>query len=210
MNSPGPANPPFQPDPISRRAFGGRLLFFFALCGGCAFWDLYSKHRVFSEWGYPNHQSPAYLDSWVSFRFYTSFNRGALWGIGQHLTWLFAGLSLIAVGVILYWLFAHAAAKSWFLTACLSLILAGTLGNLYDRLGMHGYLDSSTKEPIYAVRDFLLFQFGSYSWPVFNLADVFLVAGASCLVVYSCFGDLDQKPSPDVDDDASSDTVIEN
>jgi signal peptidase II len=121
------------------------------------------------------------------FRFHTSFNRGALWGIGQNLTMLFALLSLLAAFVILYWLFIRGAARSWMLTLCLAFIMAGTLGNLYDRLGWHGCTDAFGNR-ILGVRDFLLFRFGTYNFPVFNLADVFLVSGAMCLIVQSLFG----------------------
>jgi signal peptidase II len=68
--------------------------------------------------------------------------------------------------------------------------MAGTLGNLYDRLGWHGCVDPLTNESIFAVRDFLLFRLGTYNWPVFNIADVLLVLGASCLVAQSLFGNV--------------------
>lgn len=186
MNPPGRANR--SEGSLSRRAWAIRLAVFVGICSLAAFVDLYSKSRVFEALGYPGGQSRAIVDSWVTFRFYTSFNRGALWGIGQNLTWLFAGLSMLAALVILYWLFVRQAAKNWLLTICLALIMAGTLGNLYDRLGWHGCRDPITNEPIFAVRDFLLFTFGDFNWPVFNFADVFLVAGAACLILQSLFG----------------------
>ena len=107
----------------------------------------------------------------------------ALWGIGQGYTWIFAILSAVAVVGVLYWLFALGAANSWWLTLSLALIMAGTLGNLYDRLGLHGCIVNGTIK--YAVRDFLLFTFGDWNYPVFNFADVFLVTGALMLVVQS-------------------------
>jgi signal peptidase II len=84
------------------------------------------------------------------------------------------------------WLFAFSAARSLWLTIALALILGGTLGNLYDRIGLHGCRDTQGAN-IAAVRDFLLFTFGDFHWPVFNFADVFLVSGASMLVVHSLF-----------------------
>ena len=36
-----------------------------------------------------------------------------------------------------------------------------------------------------AVRDFLLFHFNGWDWPVFNFADVFLVTGATMLALQS-------------------------
>ncbi len=167
-------------------------------------WDLYSKHVVFADLGYPagtskpfalgNHaifphhgvdgESDAFLQGWITFRLYTSFNPGALWGLGQGYTWLFACLSVVAVIGVIYWLFVHRAAQSLWLTATLALIMAGTLGNLYDRACCHGYTNLDG-ESIFAVRDFLLFTFGDFAWPVFNFADMFLVTGAGMLILQS-------------------------
>lgn len=192
MNSPGQAEQSEAPLPLG--VWGPRFAVFALIAGVGTFCDLYSKWLVFRAFGYPNGQSRAFLDSWVMFRFHTSFNRGALWGIGQGFTMLFACLSLLAVGVILYWLFVRGAARSWILTLCLALIMAGTLGNLYDRLGWHGLLDPF-QNPIFGVRDFLLFRFGSYNFPVFNLADVFLVTGAMCLIAQALFGSMKNEPA---------------
>lgn len=187
MNSPG--QPVVLESHAKRpaRVSGPRFAAFVLIASLGTFCDLASKAYVFEAYGYPNGQSRAFLDSWVMFRFHTSFNRGALWGIGQNLTMLFALLSLLAACVILYWLFVRGAARSWMLTLCLAFIMAGTLGNLYDRLGWHGCVDPFNN-PILGVRDFLLFRFGTYNFPVFNLADVFLVSGAMCLIVQSLFG----------------------
>jgi signal peptidase II len=125
----------------------------------------------------------------MTFRLFTSFNEGALWGMGQGYTWLFATLSIVAAIGILFWLFVAGAARSLWLTIALAFIMAGTLGNLYDRMGQHRCTElnpvTGIPEQIYAVRDFLLFTFGRFHWPVFNFADVFLVTGAILLVVQS-------------------------
>ena len=185
-----------------------RFLVFALLAGGGLFWDLFSKHVVFADLGYPGgnvpHQVPGrhelfaypemrdgeslpYIDGWMTFSLFTSFNRGALWGIGQQWTWLFGLLSVAAAAGVLYWLFIHGSAHSWWLTVCLALIMAGTLGNLWDRAGLHGYVLGG--QPVYAVRDFLLFTFGGFQWPVFNFADVMLVSGAAMLVLHSFVAD---------------------
>lgn len=57
----------------------------------------------------------------------------------------------------------------------LSLILGGAVGNLWDRVARG------------RVVDFLLFYFKQYQWPVFNLADSFIVIGASLLVLEILF-----------------------
>lgn len=167
--------------------------------------DLGTKSLVFRDLGYPGTElepvvrgthalfaapprrdgmSIAYFDGWLSFRLFTSFNRGALWGVGQGYTWLLAALSGAAVVGIPVWLFGFRAARSWWLTVAMGLILGGTLGNLYDRVGMPGCIDENGAT-VTAVRDFLLFSFGTFHWPVFNFADVSLVTGAAMLVIHS-------------------------
>jgi signal peptidase II len=142
--------------------------------------DLVSKSLVFEQLGFPGGQRPEpFFNGWVMFTFVTSVNEGALWGIGQGYTWVFALLSIVAIVAVCVWLFVYKAANSLWLTIALGLIMAGTLGNLYDRAGMHGILVNG--ELLYGVRDFLLFTFGGWPWPVFNFADCFLVAGAIML-----------------------------
>ena len=153
----------------------------------CVAWDLISKAVVFRWLGFPHQQGRVFrwLGELSTFRLYTSFNEGALWGLGQGFTWLFAALSVVAVVVIVYCLLRTSAGRSHWLTVAPCLVLSGTLGNLYDRLGLYGYTNAETGQPYRAVRDFLLFTFGNFSWPVFNFADVFLVTGTGMLVAYS-------------------------
>jgi signal peptidase II len=148
-------------------------------------WDLWSKHWVFGALGCPGQS--AWEWTWqplVRFRLHTNFNHGALWGMGQGMAWLFATLSVAAVVGILTYLFVFRAARQWWLTVALGLVTAGALGNLYDRTGMHGWRDDNG--PVYAVRDFLDFQFfETFDWAIFNFADTYLVTGAIMLVLYS-------------------------
>ena len=191
------------------RISASRVVLFVLLTAFALTVDLTSKSVVFNDLGYPGAdpnptvagthdrfrfpvtregESVQYIhvDQVISFRLLTSFNKGALWGLGQDYTWVFAALSMAAVVGIPVWLFGFSAARSLWLTIALALILGGTLGNLYDRIGLHGCRDTKGL-PLPAVRDFLLFTFGSFHWPVFNFADVFLVTGASMLVVHSLF-----------------------
>jgi signal peptidase II len=89
--------------------------------------------------------------------------------------------------LVLGTIFARSGARSMFLHVCLALVLAGALGNLYDRI-VYG-----------AVRDLLLLFPGvslpfGWSWPdgstglypwIFNFADVCLVVGLLLLMALS-------------------------
>lgn len=104
-------------------------------------------------------------------------NHGALFGMGgEHkgtANGFFALVSIAAAGAILIWGMRRSTAREKWLMAALGMILAGTLGNLYDRLVFNG------------VRDFLHFYYRP--WPVFNFADCFLVVGAGLLLVQAIF-----------------------
>jgi signal peptidase II len=185
-------------------------------------WDLGSKSWVFGELGYPQGASDWSWTSgflWGKFtvRLFTHFNQGALFGIGQGNGLLFAGLSIGAIGLVLYWLFVRGAAQSWWLTVTLGLITAGALGNLYDRLYLHGCMANG--EPQYGVRDFILCTipwvelrrnpFGihllpEWDWPIFNFADTYLVTGAILLAIHSFRATEAEKQAANESKDAQS------
>jgi lipoprotein signal peptidase len=100
-------------------------------------------------------------------------NPGALFGLGSaypdQANASFAVISFLAAGAIVFWSWKQSTARDWSLCTALGLILAGTLGNLYDRIVFHG------------VRDFLHFYW--INWPVFNVADSCLVCGAGLLLL---------------------------
>jgi signal peptidase II len=118
----------------------------------------------------------------------TSLNKGALFGLGQGRVAWFAVVSVVAAIAIPLWLFAAGAARDAWLNVALAGVMAGVLGNLYDRLGLHGLIWPEgaplAGEAVYAVRDFLLVQWSDdLRWPNFNLADSMLVVGAATLFV---------------------------
>ncbi len=101
-------------------------------------------------------------------------NHGALWGIGADFNLVFAVISLLAaVGIICY-CYRPSTAGDWQLCMALGLILAGTVGNFYDRVVFLG------------VRDFLHWVY-KYDFPVFNIADSCLVCGAALLLIQAFF-----------------------
>jgi len=116
-------------------------------------------------------------------------NQGALFGLGRDHKALangaFAVISLLAAGAIVCWSTQKNTARDRWLCAALGLILAGTLGNLYDRVVFNG------------VRDFLHWNY-LFDWPVFNVADCCLVTGA-CLLLVQAF----LAPAPNAVDPAA-------
>jgi signal peptidase II len=146
--------------------------------------DLITKEVVFARLGLFGH-TRWLIDSWVRFELHTNLNHGALWGMGQGFAPVFAGISVCAFAAIIFWLFIRNAASSLWLTIALALVSGGTLGNLYDRMGLHKISLPNQDQPALAVRDFLHFQFGGFDWAIFNVADICLVVGAIMLLIQS-------------------------
>lgn len=142
--------------------------------------DLLSKYWVFQWRGMPLEANEWWIwEGYVGIE--TAINPGALFGLGDGFGWLFALLSIVAAIGILGWLFYLGAARDRMLTLALASVMAGILGNLYDRLGLWqvpGMPGTYRNE----VRDWILFQYGRYEWPNFNLADCMLVCGAALLM----------------------------
>lgn len=101
-------------------------------------------------------------------------NRGAAFGIMQNQKWLFIILTLAVLVVILY-LFLKKKVKHPLMQTALSFLAGGAAGNLIDRIA-YGY-----------VVDF--FDFKLINYPVFNIADIFVVVGAILFTVYIIFFD---------------------
>lgn len=162
------------------RAVPTNRYFIFLLIGGLGcLADLATKSWVFSALGAPGGPTQWLWEGYCGFQ--TSLNEGALFGMGQGKVWLFASLSIAAAVSIVYWLFINGAARDLLLTIALGCVMGGILGNLYDRLGLWS-LPGRPGQRIYAVRDWILFQYHDWVWPNFNLADSLLVCGAALLV----------------------------
>lgn len=99
-------------------------------------------------------------------------NRGAAFGILQNARWVFIVLTTIAVAAIIIYLLKEKP-KDKTLTCSLSLILAGAIGNMIDRI-LKGF-----------VVDMIEVTFIDY--PVFNFADCCVVIGAILLGIYIIF-----------------------
>lgn len=105
-------------------------------------------------------------------RFTLSWNRGVSWSMltpntsRQHLI-----LSAVIIGITLsflvYAIFEHRRGRSVIFH---TLVVAGAASNLIDRF-LYG-----------AVIDFILLSVGNWHWPVFNVADILVVAGIGGIV----------------------------
>lgn len=106
-------------------------------------------------------------------------NPGAAFGIltdaGDWVRWFFIVLT-IAIALFIGWWLARGARGKVELSAALSLILAGAIGNLVDRVRF-GY-----------VVDFLDIHAFGWHWPAFNVADAAITCGAILLIVLTLLG----------------------
>jgi signal peptidase II len=136
-----------------------------------------------------------FIPGWVHFEITT--NRGAVFGLGQGQKWLFLGVSVVAI-VFLSYLFATSK-RQRFYQVILGMLLAGVLGNMYDRIAF-GY-----------VRD-MIHALPGWKWPgawqvplinypgggrdvfpfIFNVADILLCVGVGLMIIYSLFAGAEQ------------------
>jgi signal peptidase II len=145
------------------------------------------RERILTDRYYdpvPHHQ-PTKVLPWDLLHLRLVINKGAVFGLGQDKRQFFIVFTVVAVGAAVVF-FARTSARFWMAHIALGLILAGGLGNLYDRWQFA------------AVRDFLHMLPGwqlpfGLSWPggssdifpwVFNLADVMLLAGMGLLLLH--------------------------
>ena len=124
-------------------------------------------------------------------RFTLSTNPGVVFGWNLPPV-LVAIVSVITITMVFFF-FASGDARAWAMHVALAFILAGALGNLYDRLLGAVYLPA-VNEPIrHQVRDFInlgdihflpfkIGRYDNYPW-IFNVADVLLVAGVLLLML---------------------------
>ncbi len=141
-----------------------------------------------------------FIPGWL--HFHVTVNYGAVFGVGQGKAWLFLIVSVLAIGFLIY-LFTTSG-RQRFYQFLLGLLLAGVLGNMYDRI-VHGH-----------VRDMILALPG-WEWPgtwvvplinypgpdravfpwIFNVADTLLCVGVTLLLIYTFFAQESRdKPQP--------------
>jgi signal peptidase II len=95
-----------------------------------------------------------------------SENFGAAFGILQGQNWVFIGASILVVLLVLY--YYNEIIYDDLLVFASAFILAGTVGNMMDRLFFQHVID------------YIDFSF----WPTFNISDASLTVGVALLMIY--------------------------
>lgn len=100
-------------------------------------------------------------------------NTGAAFGLLKNQRWIFMSITAVVMVVLLVVLMSGRFRRYRLANIAGTLILAGGIGNMIDRV-VHGY-----------VVDFLYFRL--INFPVFNVADCYVVIGAALLLVFFFF-----------------------
>lgn len=128
--------------------------------------DQLSKYWVLSS--LPEFTAVPVIEGW--WNWYRSYNTGAAFSLlsdaGGWQQPLLVGLALCFTGLLGYWL-SKTPAGDWKTALPYALVIGGALSNVIDRL-LRGH-----------VVDFIQWYWRDHYWPVFNLSDVAIVAGAS-------------------------------
>ena len=173
--------------------------------GTCAIgllFDLYVKHAAVHRLKYSG-DVIEFIPGWLHFE-YTE-NHGAVFGIGQGQWTLFVTVSVFAIALLTY-LFITGS-KRPFPQIVLGMLLAGVLGNMYDRVRF-GYV----RDMIHALPGTLnplrgVFPSWYYIFPwIFNVADIMLCTGVGLTLVIGLL----QRPPKDPSDTSTQNLKTEN
>jgi signal peptidase II len=161
----------------------GHLLFWPIAIGGAAF-DLWSKKAVFG-W-LPSIPDQKYVIIEGYFNFILRVNLGAAFSMffGQRtfLTGISIAAFLVVIGIFLF-----SGIHRRIMQTALGCMIAGIIGNLYDRAFNEGM-----------VRDFIdvTIPVIGYNWPTFNIADSLLCIGVGLLIIANLTAQADPARGP--------------
>lgn len=121
------------------------------------------------------------LPGWVQFE--VTANRGAVFGFGQGRQTLFIAVSVLAIGFLGYLFLVSG--RQHFYQIILGMLLAGVVGNLYDRVQFNYVRDMIHALP---------------RWPklfpyIFNVADSLLCVGVGLMIVHSFLNNPAARPA---------------
>lgn len=125
---------------------------------------------------YAIHTGEALINNF--FYFYHTQNTGSAFSFLADKTWgiyVLTGLStLLAIIVFVYFIKALNV-EEYMVATSLALLFSGAVGNLIDRFRLH------------YVIDFIRFDFGNWTFPIFNVADICAVLGTIMLISIMLF-----------------------
>lgn len=104
--------------------------------------------------------------------FYYLRNDGAAWNIFSGQMWLFYLITIIAIGVVIYYLF-NPKYKNVLFDVGLALVLGGIIGNFIDRVRLRYVID--------------MFQLDFIHFNIFNIADSAITVGIILVFIYLLF-----------------------
>ena len=114
-------------------------------------------------------------------RFTYAENRGAAFSILQNQRWFFIVVTIVML-IVLAYIFFRTKNINKLSRLSIAMIAGGAIGNFIDRL-MLGY-----------VIDFIDVRFGSfYNFPIFNIADSFVVCGTILMIFLILFNKFETK-----------------
>lgn len=154
-----------------------KLYRFFAVMGGAWVVIIDQWVKLLVSWTMALGETAALLPPLVRLR--RVHNYGAAWSSFSGARWLLIGVTAVGLGVLV-WLLAKIVRHPlgvWSLT----LVIAGGIGNLIDRVRVGYVVD--------------MFEFMFTSFPVFNVADIFVTCGtvAAAIYYFVCYEKYDAK-----------------
>ncbi len=165
--------------------------------------DLLTKQVAVDE--LRGQSSVTVIDGFWDFRY--AENRGIAFSLDRHLPAtirrpLVVGMGIVVLGLLI-WLAIKGLTGHWLERTGYTLAIGGAIGNLSERL-VRGF-----------VVDFVDWHLGSFQWPIFNLADSFLVMGVLLLIGYQFFGWREpiiegDKAETDTETDTPNDDALED
>lgn len=149
---------------------------FILLLGVIILVDQLTKHYFATNFEYKEVRTV--IDGFFYFTYHR--NPGAAWSFLAGVSWaqtFFKVMTIIALlAFVFFYIYSIKNKYNW-LKVGLLFAIGGTIGNFIDRLVMG------------EVIDFLGFIFGNYYFPIFNIADSFLVVGTIMMLIHLLFLD---------------------
>jgi len=130
--------------------------------------------RISKWWllDYVDMPSLIHIDIAPFFNLVMVWNKGISFGMfsesGSSHKWVLTAISIVIVGVLVYWLYRTSNRLSAY---AFGLIIGGAVGNIYDRVS-YG-----------AVADFFDVHIAGFHWPAFNIADSAITVGVALILL---------------------------